>query len=142
MCFESAKTLLKVVCFAVIICISAGAQCPVQAVLIKGRVENSTVDSKVRVQLLYPKGKPGESGEVTVEDGAFQIPIEFVTEKSSLFTNLPKRCSRKPKTVVITLMQGDQESDQVSLEFPRSFRMADAGAYALRSEVVLKGPTK
>ncbi|PYX35052.1 MAG: hypothetical protein DMG81_18865, partial [Acidobacteria bacterium] len=107
---ESAKTLLHVVCLAFVICISAGAQCPVQAVLIKGRVENATVDSKVRVQLLYPKGKRGESGEVTVEDGAFQIPIEFVTEKSSQFTNLPRRCSRRPKTVVITLMQGDQES--------------------------------
>lgn len=60
---ESAKTLLHVVCLAFVICISAGAQCPVQAVLIKGRVENATVDSKVRVQLLYPKGKRGESAK-------------------------------------------------------------------------------
>ncbi|HET9309275.1 MAG TPA: hypothetical protein VFO46_24895 [Candidatus Sulfotelmatobacter sp.] len=92
------------------------------------------------MQLVYPKDKPGESGEVTVEDGVFQIPIEFVTAQSSIFTNLPKRCGRKPKTVVITLVENDQECDQVFLDFAKNFKMADASAYTLRSEVLLNGP--
>ena len=105
------------------------AQCPVDAVIIKGRVvENANAHSKVRVQLGLPKEKPAESGEVTVEDGAFQIPIEFVTMQSSIFTNLPKRCGRKPKTVVITLLENDQESDKVFLDFAKNFKMADANA--------------
>lgn len=107
----------------------------------KGRVEHpiGQNDYRVRVELVYPKHKPGESGEVSVEGRNFKIPVEFVTEQSSLFTNLPKRCGRKPQTVVITLLSGEQKSDEVSLDFVRSFRMVDASAYMLRSELVLSG---
>jgi hypothetical protein len=122
------------------LCVIAHAQCPVNTVIVKGRVvQTASAHSKVRVQLVYPKDKPGEAGSVTVEDGAFQIPLEFVTMQSSIFTNLPKRCGRKPKTVVITLMEGDEESDQLFLDFAKNFKMADASAYTLRSELVLHG---
>jgi hypothetical protein len=106
---------------------------------VKGRVEHPIAQNeyRVRVQLIYPKHKPGEAGEITVEDAKFQIPVEFVTAQSSLFTNLPKRCGRKPQTVVITLISGDQKSDEVSLDFSKDFRMVDASAYTLRSELVL-----
>jgi hypothetical protein len=126
------------------LCLVAHAQCPVDTIIVKGRVEHPTAqnDYRVQVQLVYPKHKPGESGEVTVEDAKFQIPVEFATEKSSLFTNLPKRCSRKPQTVVITLLSGDQKSDEVFLDFARKFRMVDASAYTLRSELVLDGGSK
>jgi hypothetical protein len=108
---------------------------------VKGRVEHPIAknDYRVRVELVYPKHKPGESGEVTVEDANFKVPVEFVREQSSLFTNLPKRCGRKPQTVVITLLSGEQKSDEAFLDFARSFRMVDASAYALRSELVLNG---
>ena len=119
----------------------AQAQCPVDTVIVKGRVEHpiAQTDYRVRVQLVYPKHKPGEAGEVTVEDAKFQIPVEFVTSQSSVFTNLPKRCGRKPQTVVITLLSGDQKSDEASLDFARNFRMVDASAYTLRSELALNG---
>jgi len=133
--------LIRILGTCLALCVIARAQCPVDTVIVKGRVvENASAHSKVRVQLVYPKERPGESGEVTVEAGAFQIPIEFVTMQSSIFTNLPKRCGRKPKTVVITLLENDQESDQVFLDFAKNFKMADASAYALRSEVVLNSP--
>jgi hypothetical protein len=134
------KTPIRIFFIGLALCTIARAQCPVNTVIVKGRVENASAHSQVRVQLVYPKDKPGESGEVTVEDGAFQIPIEFVTMQSSIFTNRPKRCGRKPKTVVITLLENGQRSDQVSLEFARNFKMVDASAYALRSELVLNGP--
>src|ERR1700686_1253901 len=93
------KTLIGILGTSLALCDFACAQCPVDTVIVKGRVvENANAHSKVRVQLVYPKEKPGESGEVTVEDGAFKIPIEFVTMQISIFTNLPKRCRRKPKT--------------------------------------------
>ncbi len=139
--FAVTKTLVRILGTSLALCVSARAQCGVETVIIKGHVvENANAHSKVRVQLVFPREKPGESGEVTVEDGAFQIPIEFVTMQSSIFTNLPKRCGRKPKTVVITLLENDQESDQVFLDFAKNFKMADASAYTLRSEVVLKAP--
>ena len=118
----------------------ARAQCPVETIIVKGRVENANAHSKVRVQLVYAKEKPGESGEVSVEDGAFQIPIEFVTGHSSIFSNLPARCNRKPKTIVITLLESDQESGELDLDFIRDFKLADPSAYTLRSDLVLKGP--
>ena len=123
------------------LCLVAHAQCPVETVIVKGRVERPIAkdDYRVRVELVYPKHKPGESGEATVQDANFHIPVEFVTEQSSVFTNLPKRCGRKPQTVVITLLSGDQKSDEVSLDFARNFRMVDASAYTLRSELVLNG---
>lgn len=141
MIYAVTKALARILSASLALNVIAHAQCPVNTVIVKGRVvENANAHSKVRVQLVYPKQKPGEAGEVTVEDGAFQIPIEFVTMQSSIFTNLPKRCGRKPKTVVITLLDNDQESDQVFLDFAKNFKMADASAYALRFELVLHGP--
>jgi hypothetical protein len=133
--------LIRVLVVIFPLCLVVHAQCPVNTVIVKGRVEHPIAqnDYRVRVQLVYPKHKPGESGEVTVEDAKFRIPVEFVTEQSSLFSNLPKRCGRKPQTVVITLLSGDQKSDEVSLDFARNFRMVDASAYSLRSEPVLNG---
>jgi hypothetical protein len=111
--------LIRVLAAVFPLCLVAHAQCPVDTVIVKGRVEHPIAqnDYRVQVHLVYPKHKPGESGEVTVEDAKFQIPVEFVTAHSSLFTNLPKRCGRKPQTVIITLMSGDQKSDEVSLDF-------------------------
>jgi hypothetical protein len=138
--FAVTKTLISILGTSLALCVIAHSQCPIHTVIVKGRiVENANAHSKVRVQLVYPKKRPGESGEVTVEGGAFQLPIEFVTMQSSILTNLPKRCGRKPKTVVITLLENDQESDQVFLDFAKNFKMADASAYTLRSEVVLNG---
>jgi hypothetical protein len=135
------KTLIRILGASLAFCVVAHAQCPVNTVIVKGRVvENANAHPKVRVQLVYPKEKPGEAGEVTMEDGAFQIPIEFVTMQSSIFNNLPKKCGRKPKTVVITLLVNDQQSDQVFLDFAKNFKMTDASAYTLRSQVVLNGP--
>lgn len=116
----------------------AWGQCPVETIIVKGRVENANAHSKIRVQLVYPKEKRGESGEVTVEDGAFQIPIEFVTGHSSIFSNLPARCKRKPKTIVVTLLEDDQESGELDLDFTRDFKVADPSAYTLRSDLVLR----
>jgi hypothetical protein len=144
------RTLIPILGASLALCVIARAQCPVDTVIVKGRVvENPNAHSKVRVQLVYPKEKPGEAAEATVEDGAFQIPVEFVTMQSSIFTNLPPRCGRKPKTVVITLLPNDQQSgqqsdnaflDQVFLDFAKNFKLSDTSAYALRSEVVLNGP--
>ena len=55
------------------LCLVLQAQCPVDTVIVKGRVEHPITrsDYRVRVQLVYPKHKPGESGEVTVEDANF-----------------------------------------------------------------------
>ena len=59
-----------------------------------------------------------------------------------LMGSLLEKCDRKPKTMVVTLLQGDQnqEYDRVSLDLTKDFKMADPSAYTLRTEIVLNGP--
>lgn len=122
----------------------AHAVCDFDVVIIKGRVEHPPRRASVRVQLVYPKQKRGESGEVTVENGKFTIQIPFLTQSRApvLVGSLMEKCDRKPKTVEVTLLEGDQnqEYDRVSLDLAKDFKMADPSAYTPRSEIVLSGP--
>src|SRR3984893_16199280 len=124
--------------------ISAGAfsQCSVDVVVVKGRVENAPGKGIVRVQLVYPKQKQemGESGDVTIEGGSFRIQIPFLTQsRAPGLLGVREKCDRKPETVVVTLMEADQEYDRISLDLAKDFKMADPSAYALRSEILLHG---
>jgi hypothetical protein len=117
------------------------ASCPVDEVIVNGRVEDVPVKGSVRVQLIYPNQKAGDSGEVALDSSSFRIDIPFLTQSRApaLIGTLREKCDRKPETVVVTLVEGDHEHDRVSLSLAKDFRMADASAYALRSEVVLHG---
>lgn len=117
---------------------AANAQCPVDSVMIKGRVENAPANARVRVQLIFDQGRPGVSADTTVENGSFRVPIEFLTQSSRpLLANLKPKCERKPKNVTIKLLAGDEERDRVTLNFPHDFKMIDLTAYTPQSEVVL-----
>jgi hypothetical protein len=140
MIFDGAKTL-ALLCISLIACTFAHAECPVNVVIVKGRVENAPRNVRVRVHLAYSKEQRGESGEVTMDNGTFSLPIEFLTQsRRAVLIGLGEKCDRKPKTVVITLVEGDQEYDRVSLDLAKDFKMSDPTAYSLRSEVVLNRP--
>ena len=97
----------------------------------------------VKVQLIYPKDKIGESGDVTVEDGSFRIPILFFTQSRAPFLNgsiPPEKCARKPKTIVVSLIANNREYDRVSLDMAKDFKKIEPSTYALRSEILLQGP--
>jgi hypothetical protein len=144
MIFGAAKILAGSLCLGLITCTLAHAVCPVNVVIVKGRVENAPRNARVRVQLVYPKKHGGDSGETTVENGKFSVPIEFLTQsrRPSLVGSLGEKCDRKPEIVVVTLVGSDpsQEYDRVSLDLHRDFTMSDPAAYSLRSEIVLNGP--
>jgi hypothetical protein len=142
MIFGAAKTLRSIVSVAIITCAFANALCSVDVVVVRGRVDHVPGNAKVRVQLLYAKNMAGESGEVTIENGRFSIPIEFLTQgRRPVVNGILEKCNRRPKTVIVTLVEsdGDHEYDRVSLDFAKDFKMADSSAYALRSELVLSG---
>ena len=129
------------------ISVGAFSQCSVDVVIVKGRVEHAPRKGIVRVQLVYPKQKQqmGESGDVTVEGGSFRIQIPFLTQsRAPGLLGIREKCDRKPGTVVVTLVEADQERDQeydrVSLDLAKDFKMADPSAYALRAEILLHGP--
>jgi cytoskeletal protein CcmA (bactofilin family) len=122
---------------------AAQSRCTVDEVLVKGRVDHAAIHAKVRVQLMYAKGLAGESGEATIDNGAFTIAIEFLTQSRRPRVNgILEKCSRRPSSVIVTLLEGDgeHEDDRVTLDFAKDFRMADPSAYSLRSELVLNRP--
>ena len=125
-----------------ICCTFARAVCPVDVVLVKGRTENGFPHARVRVELVYAKDVVGESGEATVEDGRFSISTQFLTQSRRPVVNgMLEKCSRRPKTVIVTLMEseGEKVHERVTLDFAKDFIMTDPSAYRLISELVLHG---
>jgi hypothetical protein len=119
------------------------AECPIDTIIVNGGVEHAPRNAIVKVQLIYPKDKIGESGDVTVEDGSFRIPILFFTQSRAPFLNgsiPPEKCARKPKTIVVSLIANDQEYDRISLDMAKDFNKIELSAYTLRSEILLRGP--
>jgi len=120
------------------------AECSIDMIVVNGQVEHAPRKGSVRIQLIYPKGKIGESGDVTVEDGSFRIRIPFITQSRAPFLNggiPPEKCARKPNTIVVSLVDNDQEYDRVSLDMAKDFKKINSSDYALRSEVLLQGPS-
>ena len=118
------------------------AVCPIQLVIVKGRIRNARNNDIVRVQLVYAKRQIGDSADVTVEDGSFTLQVPFYTQsrRPVLFGTWREKCDRKPETVIVTLMEGDHEEDRISLDLAKDFTMPYPSAYMLRSEIVLRGP--
>jgi hypothetical protein len=101
MLLRAAKILGLILSIALITSTAAHTRCSVDEVIVKGGVDHAPNNARVRVQLLYAKGVPGESGDVTV--------------------------GRRPKTVIVTLSDQSQDYDSVSLDFATDFKMADSG---------------
>ena len=139
------KVLIGILCICVI---SSGAflraaECSIDTIIVNGKVEHAPRKGIVKVQLIYPKDKIGESGDVTVDDGSFRIPILFFTQSRAPFLNgaIPaQKCARKPKTIVVLLIANDQEYDRVSLDMAKDFKKIEPSTYVLRSEILLQGP--
>lgn len=73
--------------------------CRTVVVMVKGRVEHSPLDARVRVRLILPKGRSGESGEVSVDHGRFTIEIPFSTQSRApiLMGELLEKCDGSQK---------------------------------------------
>ena len=142
MLFGAAKTLSSILSVVLITSTFAPALCSVDDVIVRGRVDHAPRNARVRVQLVYARDMPGESGDVTIENGTFSIPIDFLTQSRRPVVNgILEKCSRRPKTVIVTLVESDQdhEYDRVTLDFAKDFKMAGPSTYTLRSKVVLNG---
>lgn len=160
MMFTLARIAIRACCIFLTACPLLSAQCPVNSIVIKGRVEHMPRNASVRVLLLYPPDphqkyptgtgmennqRPGESAEAILDGDAFTIPVEFLTNDSRTEMTFKSKCNRKPQTVVITLKQNNSSGssndvyDSVSLDFPREFKSDDSRHYTLRSDLVLNG---
>jgi len=158
--FTLGRTLVRISCICFTACPLLHAQCPVNSIVIKGRVERAPRDASVRVLLVYPpdrhgkhppgtdmenNDRAGESAEAVLDGDAFTIPVEFLTNDRRTVMNFNPACNRKPRTVVVALKRNDrsggsdEEQDRVSLDFPQDFKSDDSQHYRLRSDLVLSG---
>ncbi|MGD0507340.1 MAG: hypothetical protein ABSA27_06070 [Terriglobales bacterium] len=134
----AAKVLAQFLCICAIS--SIAFSCSVDVVMVSGRIDHPPAKGLVRVQLVYPKQKLGESGDVTVDGESFRIQIPFLTQsRAPGLLGIREKCDRKPE-IVVTLIEADQEYDRVSLDLAKDFKMADPSAYAPRSKILLHGP--
>jgi hypothetical protein len=117
------------------------AACPTDLVIVKGRVVNAPRNAIIRVQLVYLRQQVEDSADTTVDNGTFTIKVPFYTQsRGPVLNGLFEKCNRKPKTVIVSLVEGGQEYDRVSLVLDKDFTMPYPSAYTLRSEIVLHGP--
>lgn len=124
-----AKTLGLIVTFVLITHTFARAVCPVDSVVVRGQINDAPSNAKVRVQLVYPKDLPGEAGDVTIENGRFALPLDFLTEsRRPIINGAFEKCNRRPKTVIATLVDTahSAEYDRVSLDFAKDFKRTDS----------------
>src|SRR5216683_255234 len=139
----AARILTRVLFFGLIACTFGHAMCPVDIVVVKGRIERRPDNATVRVQLVYPGNLGGDTGEASSVDVNFTVPVEFITQsrRPLLVGTFREKCDRRPETVIVTLVGGDlaHEYDRVSLELARDFKKTDSNTYRLKSEIVLKG---
>jgi hypothetical protein len=143
MYFCKAKAPAVLLCFGLLASTIARAECAIDVVVVRGRVEHAPPGATVRVELVYPHKAGSDSGETTLEGTEFTVPIDFFTQshRPGLIGEWREKCDRKPETVVVTLMGGDplQEYDRVSLKLSSDFKHTDPGAYGLKSALVLRG---
>lgn len=140
MVFTPARMVGAAAAVVLVTCGLASAECPVDEVMVKGRVENRPDNGKVRVELVYPNHMPGESGDTNLDDARFKLPVDFLTRIHSRRT-FGGKCDRRPKSVVVTLIGDtpDTEYDRVSLDFSKDFVAADPSTFIVRADVILNG---
>jgi hypothetical protein len=158
MTFGALKTFARFSCLPLMACMLAYAQCPVDSIRIKGRVEHLPRNASVLVQLFFapdphagkrgndlPENtRRGESAEAILDGATFSVPVEFVTNNRRPVMSFGSRCDRKPQTVVVTLTgeekTGESKTDaSKNDEYKLNDSKTDARHYILRSDLVLDG---
>lgn len=128
--------------FVLTACAFAQPVCPIDEIVVKGRMDHPPSNAKVRVQLVFAKDTLGESGDITPETDKFTVPVDFLTESRKPIVNGSfGKCGRKPVTVIVTLLDGkrQREYDRISLDVAKDFNKVSPSTY-LKSDVLLSGP--
>jgi hypothetical protein len=120
------------------------AKCPTYSVKIRGKIECFfKPDDKVLATLIFFEHQPEVSGEETamdIHDATFDGRVAFGTYSSSGLLSGDK-CHRRPKSVLIRLIEADGvEKDRKSLNIASDFNYDEAqGEYTPKSDVILHG---
>lgn len=117
------------------------AKCPRYSVDIRGKIECSLKsDDKVLVTLIFSDNHrvdPGEETAIEVHNANFAGRMSFDTHSSSTLLG-GDRCHRRPKSVLIRLVESDGETDRTSLKIASDFSYDEKqGEYTLKSDLIL-----
>ena len=95
----------------------------------------------MRIELLYPRSKVGESDTLILSGSSFRSRITFLTQSRApkLMGELFEKCDRKPNQVSVAVMIGEQPIDHVTLNVGKDFTVPYVGELATREDVVLHG---
>jgi len=125
--------------FALVSAVLCSAACPTGSVVVKGRVENPLANAVVRVGLIYSERQVEDSANTTLDNSSFTVKVPFYTQSRGPVVNgLLEKCNRKPKTVIVRLLLGDEQHDSKTLNLLKDFDSPFPNAYTLRSPLVLK----
>ena len=119
------------------------AKCPAYSVKIRGKVECSfKPDDKILASLIFYHDQPEGSGveaAMDIHNGTFDGRIAFDTYSSSFLSE--DRCHRKPKSILIRLVEADGlEQDRMLLKIKDAFDYSEQlGSYTPKSDLVLHG---
>jgi hypothetical protein len=143
---EKFRSAVLAFLFAILLCLASPvlAKCPTYTVDVQGRIECSfKPEDKVLATLIFHDRQPEATGEETaidIHDGRFDGRVAFDTYSSPGVLHIDK-CNRRPKSVLIRLIEADGiEKDRVSLKIASDFNYDEKQSeYRLRSDVVVHG---
>ena len=122
------RGLSLAVIFGLTACALAQPVCPVDEVIVRGRIDHPPSNANVRVQLVYANNVQGESGDITPETEKFTLALDFLTQsRKPIINSAFGKFERRPISVIVTLSNSAQnrEYDRISFDFQTDFKMAD-----------------
>jgi hypothetical protein len=114
----------------------AYAKCGNTLIVVEGYVEgtNSALQQNIAVRV-DPDPNWDDQPAVRFEDGKLEAKVWFDMTKSEGVVR--DNCSRKPRTVTVSLIVDGRETEAVSLIVRRDFIRVDTHHYNLKSPLVL-----
>lgn len=128
-----------ILCLNLTIPSSAGAKCAATAITLKGDLrEGPQHASKLLIEITSTT--PGDARkharqEVSIHGTHFEATAWFDT-----FTRIEKGehlCDRQPRSVILTLLDGDKVLDRVTLDIEKDFQRSPDDGYGLKNAVAL-----
>lgn len=112
------------------------AKCGNALIVVEGKVEGTSSALKGNIVVrVEPDPNWDDQPAVRFEDGKFEAQVYFDMTKSEGVVR--DNCSRRPRTVTVSLIVDGRETETVSLIVQRDFIRVDTHHYKLKSPLVL-----
>ena len=127
-------SLIALLASLVSVCAPIGAKCPMLFVGIEGEIRGVTSDD-TRLEVEVSPDPNALQDTISIGEGMFSGRIRFDTTKSG--GRFHHNCSRRPLTVQLTLLRGDDVLKQVVLDVAGDFMTDENGDYFLENPWVI-----